>query len=555
MRLLLIHALALVFAALLAGLPLPAFAQATQATKDIPGTPNVPEASGTYATHLGTQPFGTESYRITAGPGGTRRSEADAAFAGMKIRATTVVDADSRPVSFTMEVGGALFTKQDYTAEGVRVETAGQTPKTLPARPDALFENGLWHHFHFLLARYDAARGGAQQFAAFLPSQAVAFTVTLERLGTPAPEAKEARARAAQHYRGSADLGFAFEVWADEAGVPLVISVPAQSLRAVRGGSEELAAALFPPKAGPSPTDPYTSEEVAFSNGEQKLFGTLTVPKAGAGPYPAALLISGSGAQDRDGTGLADIYRRIAETLSAAGFAVLRVDDRGVGKSTGGPMTAPSYRDLVNDSRAAFEYLLTRREIDKARIALVGHSEGAETALILAVEDSRVAAVALLAGSSRSVDRVLTEQVLYQAALTKPIDPSNRAQFSAAGRGLIEFFEKAAASSRPPAGTPDPLAWFRDHAEHDPSATARKVRVPALLLTGDRDLLVLPYHAVALAVAMTEAGNRRVTLRVLPGLTHIFTPADASKGAEAAQVSPEFLQTLREWIRTALPAK
>jgi uncharacterized protein len=543
MRPLLTHTPALVFAALLAGAP-PAFAQAHTAAAD---------ASGAYTTQLGAQSFGTETYRIIAAPGGGRRSEAEAVIAGTKVKASTVVGADGRPVSFAMEVNGAPLTRQEFTAEGVKAEAAGRPAKLLPARPDVLLENGLWHHFHFLLARYDAARGGAQEFAAFLPSQAVAFRVKLERVGTPSFAVKGQTTRVT-HYRASTDLGLGFELWADDAGLPLVFNVPAQSLRAVRGGAEELAAVIFPPKAGPSPADPYTSEEAVFSNGAQKLAGTLTVPKTGAGPFPAAVLITGSGPQDRDGTGVADIYRRIAETLSAAGIAVLRVDDRGAGQSAM-PTKGTTYRDLVDDSRAAFEYLLTRREVDKARIALVGHSEGAETALILAAEDARVAAVVLLAGPSRPLDKVLTEQTLYQAALAGPLDPTDRTKFSTVGRQLVELFERAASEPRPAAGPEDKLAWFREHAAHDPATTARKVRVPALVLAGDRDVLVLPYHALALAQAMAEAGNRRVTLRVLPGLTHLFTPADAARDAEAGQVSATFLQTLREWMTTALPAK
>jgi len=550
MRLLLVHALVLVFAALAAGLPLPAFARSTQGTSGAPGGPDV---SGTYSTLLGAQSFGSESYRIAAAPGGGRRAEAEAVVAGMKIRATTVVGADGRPVSFTMEVNGAPFVRQEFTAEGVRVETAGQAPKSLPARPDVLLENGLWHHFHFLLARYDAARGGAQEFAAFLPSQSVAFKVRLERLGAPVFDVKGRQVRAT-HYRAATDLGLSFELWADESGEVAVLSVPAQSLRVVRGGAEELAAALFPPKAGPSPSDPYATEEVEFANGGQRLVGTLTVPKAGVGPHPAAVLISGSGSQDRDGTAVADIYRRIAETLSAAGFAVLRVDDRGAGKSPV-PTKPTSYLDLVADSRAAFEYLLARGEVDKARVALVGHSEGAETALILAAEDPRVAAVVLLAGPSRPVDQVLVEQTLYQAALAGPIDPADRSKFSAIGRQLIEFFERAASEPRPAPGAEDRMAWFREHAAHDPLATARKVRAPALVMAGDRDALVLPHHALALARAMTEAGNRRVALRVLPNLTHLFTPAEPAKEGAAGVVSADFLKALGEWLTTALPRR
>ena len=147
----------------------------------------------------------------------------------------------------------------------------------------------------------------------------------------------------------------------------------------MRHGAEDLAAVVFASSArpGPSEKDPYTTEEVTFRNGEQQLAGTLTIPKGAGAPHPAAILITGSGGQDRDGTGVANIYRLIAERLSSNGVAVLRADDRGVGKSTPLANKASSYRDLVADTRAAFEYLLTRGDIDKNRVALVGHSEGA----------------------------------------------------------------------------------------------------------------------------------------------------------------------------------
>jgi len=322
----------------------------------------------------------------------------------------------------------------------------------------------------------------------------------------------------------------------------------------VRQGSEDLAAVVFARDAPPAPSanGPYTSEEVTFRNGEQTLAGTLTIPKGTQGPHPAAVLITGSGSQDRDGTGVANIYRRIAERLSANGVAVLRADDRGVGKST--PLAkGTSYRDLVNDTRAAFEYLLTRGEIDKGRVALIGHSEGAETALILAAEDTRVAAVALLAGTSEPVDRVVVEQSLYQAAMQGPVDPMDETKWPAVARQIKEMFEKAKTTPRPAAGADDQLAWFREHAAHDPVADARKVRVPAFVANGERDALVLPHHALALAGEMAAAGNRRVTLRVFRDLTHLFTPA--SGGERAGEVSEEFLRALQEWASTALAKK
>ncbi len=512
------------------------------------------ESAGGYTTRVGGQTFGTESYKITTSADGSRRAEADAAFGGTKLKVLTAVGADGRPARFEMEVGGAKALTQEFTATGVKVTAPGQPEKTVDARPDVLLENGLWHHFIFLFARYDARRGGAQSFAAMLPSQALPFKVTVEPVGRESFDVKGQKITA-EHFRARTDLGLAFEVWTDEArATPLLFAVPAQSLQVVRHGAEDLAAVVFASSAepGPSEKDPYTTEEVTFRNGEQKLAGTLTVPKGAGAPHPAAVLITGSGGQDRDGTGVANIYRLIAERLSSNGVAVLRVDDRGMGKST--PLAkGNSYRDFVADTRAAFEYLLTRGEVDKNRIALVGHSEGAETALILAAEDARVAAVALLAGTSQPFDRVVVEQALYQAAQQGAVDPTDETEFSAIARQLKELFGKAKATPKPAAGVEDPLAWFREHAEHDPLATARRVRVPALVANGERDALVMPHHALALASAMGEAGNKRVTLRIFRDLTHVFTPA--SGGERAGEVSEEFLRALQEWASGAFAKK
>jgi pimeloyl-ACP methyl ester carboxylesterase len=348
------------------------------------------------------------------------------------------------------------------------------------------------------------------------------------------------------------DLGLEIEIWADAARTPLVIAVPAQRVKVVRGGSEELGEAILPsaaPKtAAAAPDAPFTGEEVNFANGEQKLAGTLTIPKTGSAPFPAAVIISGSGSQDRDGEAVAGLYRLIAERLSANGVAVLRVDDRGAGRSPL-PTKGTSYRDLVNDSRAAFEYLLTRREIDKARVALVGHSEGAETAALIAAEDRRVGAVALLAGTSRPVDTVVVEQALFQLALAGPVDPSDRMKLPAVSRQLAAAFEQAKAKPAEP-GADDQLAWFREHAANDPVATVRRVLAPVLILNGERDALVLPHHAVELARALADAGNKRTTLRIFPNLTHVFTPSglDASARGKTGEVSAEVLQTLQTWF-------
>lgn len=511
-------------------------------------------SSGTYAMYVGEQQIGTETYTISVNADGSTRSEADVAFAGTKFRAITLLTGN-RPNSYTMEMAGAVSLKEDFNSDGVRVTVPGQPDRQVKSQPNALFENGLAHQFIFLLAQYERTRGGLQSFNAFVPSQATPFTVNLQRVDTP--EFKVGNQQiVTEHFRAGTDLGLAFEIWANNENVPLVIKIAAQRVKIVRGGFEALAELIVPAAAKPaaSASDPFSSEEVSFQNGAQKLAGTLTVPKTGAVPFPAVIIISGSGGQDRDGSNVANFYRLIAERLSANGVAVLRVDDRGIGNSVPLITRTTSYRDLINDSLAAFEFLSTRKEIDHKRIALAGHSEGAQTALTIATEDARVAAIILLAGASRTLDRIVTEQALYGIALAAPVNPSDRTRFAAISIKLEQWFRDA--KEKKPASTAnDELTYFREHLASDPLTLARKVRVPVLLLNGERDGNVMVYHALELAQALADSGNKQVLVRIFPNLTHLFTPSQLDKAVtdtQAGIVSSEVLETLQKWATNVL---
>ncbi|HEU4596468.1 MAG TPA: hypothetical protein VFS10_15130, partial [Pyrinomonadaceae bacterium] len=225
---------------------------------------NVAEGAGTYTTYVGGQQFGAESYTVKANADGSRRAEADASFTGAKFKAVTVFGPDNRPLSFETETNGAKTLAEEFTAAGVKVRVTGQPERVVAGRPKALLENGVWHHFIFLLAQYDAARGGRQSFEAFLPSQALAFNISLERDAAPSFDVKGRRV-VTEHWRAATDLGLAFEIWADAARTPLVISIPAQTIKVVRGGSEELAEVILPSGPAPvaaavSPDAPYTGE-------------------------------------------------------------------------------------------------------------------------------------------------------------------------------------------------------------------------------------------------------------------------------------------------------
>lgn len=150
-------------------------------------------------------------------------------------------------------------------------------------------------------------------------------------------------------------------------------------------------------------TATYHSEDVTFANGEITLAGTLTLPSTSS-PHPAAIVISGSGEQDRDGEveGFIAGYepsRFLAEGLTPAGIAVLRFDERGVGASTGEHHSATT-EDFAGDVLAAFDYLTTRSDIDAEQIGVIGHSEGANIAAYVAARHEEVAFVISLAGQA-----------------------------------------------------------------------------------------------------------------------------------------------------------
>src|SRR6266404_3724949 len=510
-------------------------------------------STGTYTTYVNDQVFGLENHTLTTNADGSTVSQSEGTFGAAKFKTATKAERN-RPITFMVTANGITL-QADFAGDVVKITSSGQPVKEVKAQPTVLIENGVWHHFLLLFAQYDPARSGVQTFNAFVPSQGVPFTLTLEHLDSPIFKVN-AQQVTTEHFRAGANLGLSFEIWTDSAHVPLFIQVPEQHLKTVRKGSEALAELISPPPPKPvtSVNDPYTTEEVSFQNSAQKLVGTLTIPKKGAAPFPAVVIISGSGPQDRDGSVVANLYRLVAEHLSAHGVAALRVDDRGVGESI--PLQpGTSYRDLINDSKAAFEFLFKRPDIDRRKIALAGHSEGALTALVIAAEDPRVAAIILLAGGSRSLDRIVSEQTLNLLALNSPINPSDKTRNPPIVAQLEKVFTELKAKPKPADPANDPLAYFRQHLEMDPLAIARRVRTPALILNGERDDNVLPYHALELAQAMADSGNKQVLLRIFPNLTHVFTPSRRDKtvtGAQAGEVSPEVLDLVQGWAANVL---
>ncbi|HKI93668.1 MAG TPA: alpha/beta fold hydrolase [Gemmatimonadales bacterium] len=326
-------------------------------------------------------------------------------------------------------------------------------------------------------------------------------------------------------------------------GALLGAVIPSQHVRVVRAeGEHSLASA--PIDYGAPPGAPYTAEDVTVHTpAGLSLTGTLTIPTARQGKVPAVVTITGSGAEDRDER-IAIIagYRpfwQVADTLARRGIATLRLDDRGINGSSPGPSDATS-ADYANDIHAGLAYLRTRPEIDGSRLGLVGHSEGGMIAPMVAATDPSLKGIVLMAGPAYTGRRILAYQQRNAVERAPGLTPAQRGAAIAKSAAATDSLAKS-------------NAWIRYFLSYNPVVTARKVRVPVLILQGETDRQVSPEQADTLAAAFRAGGDKDVTLRKFPATDHLFL-ADSDgdpthyEALETRTVRPAVLGAMADWL-------
>lgn len=345
--------------------------------------------------------------------------------------------------------------------------------------------------------------------------------------------------------------GVAARLSVDSAGAILGGSVPDQGLRLdVRPGATDAALAGPKPDYSAPPGAPYTAEEVTVpAPGGFSLAGTLTLPRHASRTrtVPAVVTITGSGPQDRD-EALPIVpgyrpFRELADSLGRRGIAVLRLDDRGVFRS-GGNAARATTADFADDIRAALAWLRNRPEIDGSRLALVGHSEGGIIAPMIAATDSALAGIVLLAAPSRTGRHVVEYQNRAAVERDSTIPSGARDSVVAAAMRQLE----SVAETQP---------WVRFFLDYDPVTTAKRVRVPVLILQGETDRQVTQDQAGELAAAFRAGGNRDVTVQVFPATNHLFMADPDGNPARYASlgtrsVRPQVMTMIADWLVTRL---
>jgi alpha/beta superfamily hydrolase len=361
-------------------------------------------------------------------------------------------------------------------------------------------------------------------------------------------------------------------VWRQGAETPLVLS-----------RSNGIAPLSRPQE--PKAPFPYTSEEVIFTNAvdEIKLAGTLTLPK-GEGPFPAVVLISGSGPQNRNSEIMSHKpFLVISDHLTRNGIAVLRYDDRGVDKS-GGNFTTATTMDLSNDALAAFNFLNSRKEIRKEAIGLIGHSEGGMIAPVVANNQEEVGFLILLAGPAENIvdmmvkqnsnifktygftEEELLENEKYNSKLFSLVasDKASEELYDTIQNLSKSYYNSLDPKHRPLFG-PSPevyyisLAgqifspWFRGFISFNAREYLVNITCPVLALNGIEDIQV-PYKSNldAIDAGLEEAGNEDFTTKELEGLNHLFQKCETCSVQEYGKIketfSPIVLELMTNWI-------
>ena len=335
------------------------------------------------------------------------------------------------------------------------------------------------------------------------------------------------------------------------------------------------------------PTKPYSyySEDVTFENTKANisLSGTLTLPKKD-GNFPVVILITGSGPQNRDEELLGHKpFLVISDYLTKNGIAVLRYDDRGVGQSKGDFKTATS-ADFATDVESAITFLKTRKEINKKKIGLVGHSEGGLIAPMVASKSKDVSFIVLLAGTGIQGDKLLLLQQeliakangISETDIKKSVETNsklfemvvksndNMKLKTYLTNSINETLKNDTSAEIPNGMTKDEFVsmqvnqisspWMQYFMKFNPATTLEKVKCPVLAVNGEKDLQVPPKeNLTAIKNALTKGGNKNVTTKEFLNLNHLFQECKTGAPGEYSTIeqtfSPTALEEIANWIK------
>jgi uncharacterized protein len=312
-----------------------------------------------------------------------------------------------------------------------------------------------------------------------------------------------------------------------------------------------------PPWASPAyaKQDLFSEQPLTVLNGRFELPGTLTVPN-GDGPFPAVVLVQGSGPQDQDETlGPNKPFKDLAWGLASRGIAVFRYTKRTqkyTVQSSDDPMRMTVEDETISDARAAVTQVAKQPKVNPKQVFLLGHSLGAYLAPRIATGDAEIAGIIMMAANARPLEKVVLEQIHYLAAMNGTPTEAEQKNIDAAEEGAKQI---ESPSLKPEdkvvfLGATTFGAYWLDLRAYDPLKAAAKLKIPIYIAQGGRDYQVTSSNFQTWSDAL--ANNRNVTLRIYPDLDHLFMhgtgPSKPSDYARPDHVSEEVVENIAAWI-------
>jgi uncharacterized protein len=521
--------------------------------------PSLAEGEAEFSIFIGGQPAGRETARVArSGNGWVISSSGRVGLPGAAAATRFEVQytADLHPIASqfeltqgqrTLSVGtsyGGTTAINEIAQDGITSSKTDQVSARTVVLP-----NNFYAAYELLALRLSTLEAGAEIPAYVVPQAEIRISVTSVAPGQVDGPAGTMATRVYDITFANPAGPLAAEITIDDRARLVRLEIPSAGLSVVRSDLSTIGTRTGP--AG-NPND----SDVTIPAAGFTLAGTITTP---AGPgrlrHPAVILVGGSGPVDRDATvaGI-PIFTQLAADLAGRGFLVLRYDKRGVGQS-GGRTEVATMSDYADDVVSAYRWLRGRRDVDRNRIAVVGHSEGAALAMIAADRDRRISRVVLVAGPGTTGAELILEQQRYVLDTMKVSEEERREKID-----LQQRIQKAVVSGdwegipeemREQADSP----WFRSLLLFDPAEAMARLRQPVLILQPELDRQVPVRHGERLA-ELGKARRRKVATEftVIPGINHLLVPAktgDVSEyGALAEkQVSPAVVERIAEFLK------
>jgi fermentation-respiration switch protein FrsA (DUF1100 family) len=517
-------------------------------------------ASSSFTVFIRAVPVGTEQVTVERTADGWAISSSGRIGAPVNLvnrRLEIRYDQNWRPLEFTLDAtagGRPAVIRSTVAGPTVRLTVGGEgagAESTGPIDPSAvlLARDAVFAPYEALAARLQTAAQQSTVPAYLVPAGPMTVAVgetSQEKIQTVQRVIDARRTRIAIALPDVSPLDA--EIWSDESGRLLRVSVPAQALEVVR---EDIASVSSRRITVSRPGD----EQVRIPAEGFSLAGTLTKPGDADGrPRPAIVLVGGASPVDRDEivAGI-PIFGQLAGDLADAGLLVLRYDRRGVGQSGGRPEAA-TLSDYADDVRAAVRFLAGRKDVDRRRIAVFGYGDGGPVAMIAASREDRIGVLILAAAMGTSgaeltlaqVSRTLERSARTAAEKQAAIDLQQAIQTAVlTGKG----WESIAPELRRQADTP----WFQSYLSFDPSRVMRDVDQAVFIVHGLLDRQVPPDHADRLEKLARDRRRGAVDVARLPGVNHLLIPAvtgeiDEYGTLKDRRVTPDVARSVSAWL-------